>query len=151
MWNCISWVRIVLLVWEISKDGRPELNFEGSLSQVFGQKYSRKLIYLAIQGFETNLSRWPNCVITVRWCFLFAITLLRINLAFPDWFKKKKKRAPSSTAAGAGSALSQVLAGTRRQVPPQTQAAVSSHPFQSRHSVRNPSAKSVTAVHKHTP
>lgn len=149
MWNCISWVHIVLLVWEIWKDGRPELNFVGSLSQVFGQKYSGKLIYLAIQGFETNLSRWPNCVITVRWCFLFTITSLRINLAFPDWFKKK--RAPSSTAAGPDSALSQVLAGTRQQVPPQTQPAVSSHPFQSRHSVRNPSAKSVTTVHKHTP
>lgn len=101
MWNHISWVHIVLLAWEIWKDGRTELNSEGSLSQVFGQKYGGKLIYLAIQAFETNLSRWPNCVITVRWCFLFTITSLRINLAVPNWFEKKKKRAPSSTAAGA--------------------------------------------------
>lgn len=145
MWNYISWVHIVLLVWEIWKDGRPELNSAGSLSQVFGQKYSGKLIYLAIQAFETNLSRWPNCVITVRWCFLFTITSLRVNHAFPDWFKKKKKSPIINCSWG------RVLAGTWRQVPPQTQAAVSSHPFQSRHSVRNPSAKSVTAVHKRTP
>lgn len=125
-----------------------------------------KFCRLAVAGFwpevqwKTDLSCysgfWNQFVTVAKLCnhsqmMLFIYNHIALNKPCFSRLILKKKRAPSSTAAGADSALSQVLAGTRRQVSPQTQAAVSSHPFQSRHSVRNPSAKSVTAAHKHTP